>query len=116
MKCKCICIAVNALNKARLEANVRVSSGEKNYKKRWPSPFAIASGLFLLLSFLKYLYHPFQWFALVAVAVGIFPIFLKAAAALRTFTLDINFLMIIAGIYSILFLSFAFFILLLLLF
>lgn len=86
---------VNALNKARLEANVRVC-GEKNYEKRWPSPFAVACGVFLLLSFLKHFYHPLRWLALAAVALGIFPIILKALAALRTFTLDINILMLLA--------------------
>ncbi|TXG61053.1 hypothetical protein EZV62_012416 [Acer yangbiense] len=41
-----------ALNEARLEANVR-GYGETNYKKKWPSPYAVACGVLLSLSFLK---------------------------------------------------------------
>ncbi|XP_039071968.1 cadmium/zinc-transporting ATPase HMA2-like [Hibiscus syriacus] len=40
---------VKALNQARLEANVR-AHGEITYQKKWPSPFAIACGLLLLIS------------------------------------------------------------------
>ncbi|KAK4775253.1 hypothetical protein SAY86_010188 [Trapa natans] len=86
---------VNALNDARLEANVKMR-GETDRRKRWPSPYAIASGVLLVLSFMKYIYHPMQWLALGAVAVGIFPIALRAIAALRNFRLDINVLAIIA--------------------
>ncbi|KAK9266552.1 hypothetical protein L1049_001596 [Liquidambar formosana] len=88
---------VKALNQARLEANVRVK-GEANYKKKWPSPFAVASGLLLLLSLLKFIYHPFQWVALAAVAVGIFPIARKAIVAINNFMLDVNVLAIVAVI------------------
>ncbi|CAK9172451.1 unnamed protein product [Ilex paraguariensis] len=88
---------VKALNQARLEANVRVSgSGGGNYQKKWPSPFAVACGVLLALSFLRYVFHPFQWVALGAVAIGIYPIVLRAIAAIRNFTLDINILMLIA--------------------
>ncbi|XP_071717630.1 putative inactive cadmium/zinc-transporting ATPase HMA3 [Rutidosis leptorrhynchoides] len=86
---------VKALNEARLEANVRVK-GETNYRNKWPSPFAVACGVLLLLSFLSYVYSPFKWLALAAVAVGIIPIVLKSVASLRNFRLDVNTLMLIA--------------------
>uniref|UniRef100_A0A5B7BAC5 HMA domain-containing protein n=1 Tax=Davidia involucrata TaxID=16924 RepID=A0A5B7BAC5_DAVIN len=91
---------VKALNKARLEANVRVY-GEGNYKKEWPSPYAVACGILLVLSFLKYVYRPFQWLALGAVAIGICPIVMRGAAAIRNLTLDVNILVIIAVVGSI---------------
>lgn len=87
---------VKALNQARLEANVR-ANGEIKYQKKWPSPFAMACGLLLLLSFLKYVYHPLQWLAVGAVVIGIYPILLKAYAAITSFRLDVNILMLIAG-------------------
>ncbi|KAK1417080.1 hypothetical protein QVD17_26202 [Tagetes erecta] len=86
---------VKALNQARLEANLRVK-GETNYRNKWPSPFAVACGVLLLLSFLSYVFSPFKWLALGAVAVGIFPIVLKSIASLRSFRLDVNTLMLIA--------------------
>ncbi|KAI3709055.1 hypothetical protein L2E82_38778 [Cichorium intybus] len=85
-----------ALNKARLEANVRMK-GDQNYGNKWPSPYAVVCGVLLLLSFLKYVYSPFKWLALGAVAVGIVPLTLKAIASLRIFRFDINVLMLIAG-------------------
>lgn len=88
---------MKVLNQARLEANVRAYGEGNNYRKKWPSPFAVICGVLLLLSFLKYVYHPFQWLAIAAVAVGIFPIILKAITSLRNLTLDINTLMLIAG-------------------
>ena len=89
-------MTVKALNQARLEANVRVY-GEENYKKKWPSPYAIACGLLLSLSFLKYVYHPLQWLAVGAVAIGIFPITLKVMVSIRNLRIDINILMMVAG-------------------
>ncbi|XP_059286845.1 cadmium/zinc-transporting ATPase HMA3-like isoform X1 [Lycium ferocissimum] len=86
---------VKALNQARLEASIRVN-GEKNYQKKWPSPFAIGSGILLALSFLKYFYPLLQWLALGAVAVGIPPILFRGVAAVRNLTLDINILVLIA--------------------
>ncbi|KAJ7955821.1 Cadmium/zinc-transporting ATPase 3 [Quillaja saponaria] len=86
---------VKALNQARLEANIRVY-GENKHQKKWPSPYAMASGLLLLLSFLKYVYSPLQWLALGAVAAGILPIVLKAITSIRNYRLDINILMIVA--------------------
>ncbi|GAV63077.1 E1-E2_ATPase domain-containing protein/Hydrolase domain-containing protein [Cephalotus follicularis] len=86
---------VKALNQARLEANVR-AHGETNYKNKWPSLYAVASGVLLALSFLKYVYHPLQWLALGAVAVGIIPIILKSFTSLRNLRLDTNILMLIA--------------------
>ena len=95
-------MTVKALNQARLEANVRVY-GEENYKKKWPSPYAIACGLLLSLSFLKYVYHPLQWLAVGAVAIGIFPITLKVMVSIRNLRIDINILMMIAGMWFYLF-------------
>ncbi|KAI4335383.1 hypothetical protein L6164_014029 [Bauhinia variegata] len=88
---------VKALNQARLEANIRMHGGEKQQKK-WPSPYAMASGLFLLLSFLKYVYRPLEYLALGAVAAGVFPMLLKAIVSVRNLRIDINILMIIAVI------------------
>jgi Cd2+/Zn2+-exporting ATPase len=87
---------VKALNHARLEANVRVY-GVENSQKKWPSPYAVACGTLLSLSFFKYLYLPLQWLAVGAVAVGIFPIAMKGVAAIRHLRLDMNILAIIAG-------------------
>ncbi|OIW18694.1 hypothetical protein TanjilG_13446 [Lupinus angustifolius] len=92
-----ILVTAKALNEARLEANIRVY-GEENHQKKWPSPYVVASGVLLLLSFLKYVYHPLQYLALGAVAAGIFPIILKAIVSIRNFRIDINILMIIAVI------------------
>lgn len=89
-------VTVKALNQARLEANVRVYGDEK-HQKRWPSPYSIASGLLLLLSFLKFVYSPLKFLALGAVAAGVFPIILKAIVSIRNFRFDINILVIIAG-------------------
>ncbi|KAL4564385.1 hypothetical protein LXL04_028449 [Taraxacum kok-saghyz] len=86
---------VKALNQARLEANVRMK-GVQSYGNKWPSPYAVVCGVLLLLSFLKYVYSPFKWLALGAVAVGIIPLTLKAVASLRIFRFDINVLMLIA--------------------
>ncbi|XP_027067280.2 cadmium/zinc-transporting ATPase HMA3 [Coffea arabica] len=86
---------VKALNKARLEASIRVQ-GVNSAQKKWPSPYAIASGVLLLLSFLKYFYYPFHWLALGSVAFGIIPIIFRALSALRNLTLgDINILLVI---------------------
>ncbi|XP_076910611.1 putative inactive cadmium/zinc-transporting ATPase HMA3 isoform X2 [Bidens hawaiensis] len=86
---------VKMLNQARLEANVRLK-GDTNYRNKWPSPFAVACGVLLLLSFLSYVFSPFKWLALGAVAVGIYPIILKSYASLCNFRLDVNTLMLIA--------------------
>lgn len=92
-------IAVKALNRARLEANVRVY-GEINHKDKWPSPYTLASGSLLLLSFLKYFYSPLQWLAIGAILVGIPPILFKGFASIRNLTLDINILALITGMYD----------------
>ncbi|KAL2250936.1 putative inactive cadmium/zinc-transporting ATPase HMA3 [Sesamum indicum] len=86
---------VKALNRARLEANVRVH-GEPNYKNKWPRPYAIISSVLLLLSFLKYIYSPLGWLAIGAVAMGVLPILSKAVLAVHNLTLDINVLVVIA--------------------
>ncbi|KAK6152179.1 hypothetical protein DH2020_014814 [Rehmannia glutinosa] len=83
-----------ALNQARLEANIRVYGATK-YKNKWPSPYAVASGTLLMLSFLKYVYGPLRWLAVGAIVVGIPPIILKAFAAVRNLRLDINILVLI---------------------
>ncbi|CAA7048805.1 unnamed protein product [Microthlaspi erraticum] len=85
---------VKALNQARLEANVRVT-GETNFKNKWPSPFAVLSGVLLLLSFFKYLYSPFRWLAVAAVVAGIYPILAKSVAAIARCAIDINILVVI---------------------
>ncbi|KAG7622326.1 Heavy metal-associated domain superfamily [Arabidopsis suecica] len=85
---------VKALNQAQLEANVRVT-GETNFKNKWPSPFAVVSGILLLLSFFKYLYSPFRWLAVAAVVAGIYPILAKAVASLARFRIDINILVVV---------------------
>ncbi|KAM7481122.1 hypothetical protein LguiB_005705 [Lonicera macranthoides] len=59
---------LKVLNQARLEANVRTYGEGNNYRKKWPSPSAVICGVLLLLSFLKYIYHPFKWLAVAAVA------------------------------------------------
>ncbi|KAL0410293.1 UNVERIFIED_CONTAM: Cadmium/zinc-transporting ATPase HMA2 [Sesamum latifolium] len=87
--------ALKALNRARLEANVRVQ-GVPNYKNKWPRPYAVISGALLLLSFLNYIYSPLGWLAIGAVAVGVLPILSKAILAVRDRTLDINVLVVIA--------------------
>ncbi|CAI9103643.1 OLC1v1002165C1 [Oldenlandia corymbosa var. corymbosa] len=92
---------VGALNKAKLEASVR-GERAKSTQKRRPNPYAIASGLFLLLSFLKYFYLPLQWLALIAVGLVIFPIALRAWTAVRHLTFgNIHILVLIAAAGSI---------------
>ncbi|XP_057748626.1 putative inactive cadmium/zinc-transporting ATPase HMA3 [Arachis stenosperma] len=88
---------VKALNQARLEANVRVY-GDQKHQKQWPSLYSIVCGLLLLLSLLKFVYHPLQYLALGAVAAGIFPIARKAIVSIQNLRLDINILMITAVI------------------
>ncbi|MQM05615.1 hypothetical protein Taro_038430 [Colocasia esculenta] len=86
---------VKALNQARLEATVR-AYGTGRGVRHWPSPYTIACGVLLAISFLKPVYRPLQWLAVVAVAAGLPPILLRAVAAIRRLTLDINILMLIA--------------------
>ncbi|KAH0923158.1 hypothetical protein HID58_023176 [Brassica napus] len=83
-----------ALNQAKFEANVKVD-GKTNFKNKWPSPFALASGILLLLSFLKFVYPPLRWIAVAAVAAGIYPILAKAVASIGRKRVDINILVII---------------------
>ncbi|XP_028751346.1 cadmium/zinc-transporting ATPase HMA3 [Neltuma alba] len=86
-----------ALNQARLEANVRVYGDEnEKQKQKWPSPYALASGILLALSLFKYVYGPLQYVALAAVAAGLLPILLKALSSLRRLHLDINILVLVA--------------------
>lgn len=89
-------LTVKALNEARLEASVR-PYGETSFKSQWPSPFALVSGVLIALSFLKYFYGLLEWFAVVAVVAGVYPILAKAVASVTRFRLDINALTLIAG-------------------
>ncbi|CAI0450659.1 unnamed protein product [Linum tenue] len=86
---------VKALNRARLQANVRVD-GKGRSEKHWPSPYAVGSGILLLLSFVQFAYRPFRWVALGAVAVGIVPVMLKCVVSVRSLRIDTNILVLIA--------------------
>lgn len=88
---------VKALNQARLEASIRIYGDEK-HQKRWPSRYSIASGLLLVVSFLKYVYPPLKYLALGAVAAGVLPIILKAFVSIKNARVDVNILVIIAVI------------------
>ncbi|XP_042493862.1 putative inactive cadmium/zinc-transporting ATPase HMA3 isoform X2 [Macadamia integrifolia] len=87
---------VTVLNQAGLEANVR-AYGQQKYQMKWPSPYTIVCGGLLLLSSFKFLFQPLQWAALVAVVVGLPPVTSKAIAAIRSFSIDVNLLMLIAA-------------------
>ncbi|MQL89133.1 hypothetical protein Taro_021705 [Colocasia esculenta] len=90
---------VKKLNQARLEASARPQYGSSaggGHVRRWPSPYTVACGVLLAASFLKSVYHPLRWLAVAAVVVGLPPILLRAAAAVRRLTLDINILILIA--------------------
>ncbi|GFY81407.1 heavy metal atpase 2 [Actinidia rufa] len=86
---------VEALNRERLEANVKLH-GEVKFQKKWPEKWVIACGLLLALSFLKYVYEPLQWLALGAVAIGLPSVIFKSIAAIRNCTPNVNILMLIA--------------------
>nr|GMD80207.1 cadmium/zinc-transporting ATPase HMA3-like isoform X2 [Ipomoea batatas] len=93
---------VMALNKASLEASIKVNGETNDHQpKMLPSPYAVICGILLLLSFLKYVYAPLKWLAVAAAVVGSFPVLRRAVAALRNLTLDINILMIISVVGSI---------------
>ncbi|XP_057490687.1 cadmium/zinc-transporting ATPase HMA3-like isoform X2 [Actinidia eriantha] len=86
---------VEALNRERLEANVKLH-GEVKFQKKWPEKWVIACGFLLALSFLKYVYEPLQWLALGAVAIGLPSVIFKSIAAIRNCTPNVNILMLIA--------------------
>lgn len=86
---------VKVLNQARLDASIRVP-GKLKSGRIWPSPYTVASGILLIVSFFKFWFRPLQWVALGAVAAGLPPILLKSIVALRRLILDINTLMLIA--------------------
>ena len=71
--------------------------GEWKAGRKWPSPWNVASGVLLALSFFQYLYSPLKWVALGSVGVGIPPLIIRSIAALKSLVLDINILMLIAG-------------------
>ncbi|XP_066374400.1 cadmium/zinc-transporting ATPase HMA2-like isoform X1 [Miscanthus floridulus] len=89
---------VKALNQARLEASVRAygSGSEEKVANKWPSPYVLFCGVFLVVSLFKHFWPPLKWFALVAAAAGLPPIVLRSFAAARRLTLDVNILMLIA--------------------
>jgi len=89
-------LTVKALNQARLEATVRAYGTSKIINK-WPSPYILACGVLLLVSSFQRFFHPLRWLAIAAAAVGLPPIILRSMAAIRSYTLDINILMLIAG-------------------
>lgn len=89
---------MKALNQARLEASVRAyGSGSEMTTNKWPSPYVLFCGVFLVVSLFQHFWPPLKWFALVAAAAGLPPIVLRSIAAARRLTLDVNILMLIAG-------------------
>ncbi|KAF6157869.1 hypothetical protein GIB67_023270 [Kingdonia uniflora] len=86
---------VKALNKARLEANVRVY-GQEKHGNTWPSPYTMVCGFLLLVSLFKFIFDPLKWVAIGAVAIGLLPIIFKSVAAIQNFRLHINILVVIA--------------------
>lgn len=91
-----ICETVKALNEARMDASIHLR-GEWKTGRKWPSPWTISSGVLLGIAFFQYLYQPLKWVALGSVGLGIPPLVLRIMAALKSFILDINILMLIAG-------------------
>ncbi|XP_062234224.1 cadmium/zinc-transporting ATPase HMA2-like [Phragmites australis] len=88
---------VKVLNQARLEASVRAyGSGAEKITNKWPSPYVLICGVFLVVSLFEHFWHPLKWSALVAAATGLPPIILRSIAAARRLTLDVNILMLIA--------------------
>ncbi|KAJ4959048.1 hypothetical protein NE237_026159 [Protea cynaroides] len=87
---------VTLLNRAALEANVR-AYGQQKYQMKWPRSYTVVCGGLFLVSSFKFLFQPLQWVALVAVVVGLPMVALKAIAAIRSFTVDVNILMLIAA-------------------
>ncbi|GJM97537.1 hypothetical protein PR202_ga14470 [Eleusine coracana subsp. coracana] len=88
---------VKVLNQAKFEAAVRAyGTGTGKITNKWPSPYVMICGVFLVVSLFEHFWHPLKWFALVAAAAGLPPIILKSIAAARRLSLDINILMLIA--------------------
>ncbi|KAL9250508.1 Cadmium/zinc-transporting ATPase HMA2-like protein [Drosera capensis] len=87
---------VKALNHAKLEANLRVK-GQTKLAKTLPNKYVIACGILFALSFLRFAYHPFKWLAVAAAAVGIWPVLLRAVAAVRNLTIDVSILVLVAA-------------------
>lgn len=88
---------VEALNKARLEATVR-PEGKMKSQKKWPAPSVMASGLLLALSFLGYIYYPLQSLAVAAVIFGVPAILVRSVASIKSLTLNINVLVLMAAV------------------
>ncbi|KAJ1260713.1 hypothetical protein BS78_10G253600 [Paspalum vaginatum] len=88
---------VKVLNQASLEASVRAyGSGTEKTANKWPSPYVLFCGAFLVVSLFEHFWRPLKWFALVAAAAGLPPIIRRSIAAARKITLDVNILMLIA--------------------
>nr|CAD1818788.1 unnamed protein product [Ananas comosus var. bracteatus] len=87
---------VDALNKAKLNANIRELGKVKERKKPWPSLNIIVCGMLLIIAMFSYIYQPLIWVALASIAVGIPGMLRRSIAAIRRFVLDINVLMVIA--------------------
>ncbi|PIA43858.1 hypothetical protein AQUCO_01800119v1 [Aquilegia coerulea] len=86
---------VKVLNQARLEANIR-AYGQEKHGKKWPKPYTIACGILVVVSTFKFIYHPMEWVALGAIALGIPPILFRSFVAVRNCTFDVNILVLIA--------------------
>ncbi|CAN6193051.1 unnamed protein product [Urochloa humidicola] len=88
---------VKVLNQAKLDASVRAyGTSTEKITNKWPSPYVIFCGVFLLVSLFEHFWRPLRWFALGAVAAGALPILQRSYAAARRLTLDVNILMLIA--------------------
>ena len=89
---------VEVLNKARMEASVKPKGEDKYLKNKWPAPSVMTCGLLLALSFLKFVYHPFEWLALAAVLIGAPAIIIRSFMSIWNLTVNINILVLLAGI------------------
>nr|AYW01704.1 HMA2 protein [Morus alba] len=87
---------VEVLNKARLEASVQPKGDDNFTRNKWPAPSVMACGVLLALSFLKFVWRPFQWLALVTVVIGAPSIAIRSFASIRNLTLNINILVLLA--------------------
>lgn len=96
-------VVVDALNGARLQASlISGNRGEARKRRCWeqlPPWYLLLSGVCVVLSFMHYVPAVPAWFVyfgLVSVLLGVFPVLLKAWAAVRSLFVDINVLMLVA--------------------